>query len=363
MAFYTGGYRTAAAAAGVGSQEDVKKLQTELNTKGASVTVDGIYGPETDAAYRTFGIAAGGETEKSRLPGVSGETAEKLSQYEEGYTPPETVKQAQAAYEAAAEAKPEAFVSRYEGELEALYDSIADREPFRYDMDGDALYRQYRDAYVRQGQAAMEDTMGQAAALTGGYGSTYAESAGAQAYDRYLMGLGDILPELYGAALDRYAAEGDALQQRYDALADLRQEEYAAYRDAYDAWQDAVSMSYSTWQDALEQDRETWAEGLDYWTERAEAENEAYLDAYQNAGSGGGSGGTVSGKKTETKKEQTDKSGWGRYARALDREFTENAYGKYDLYGARKDYLAYYRDKGLITVREYEALLAGDYGA
>ena len=46
----------------------------------------------------------------------------------------------------------------------------------------------------------MKDTMGQAAALTGGYGSSYAESSAQQQYDAYLQQLGDIVPELAGKA-------------------------------------------------------------------------------------------------------------------------------------------------------------------
>jgi len=366
MAYYSGGYQSAAAAAGVGSKEEVKKLQTALNAKGARIAVDGIYGPETDAAYRTYGGTSAAEKATAQLAGVSDETEAQITKLQEGYVPSQAVKDAGAAYEAALEEKPGAFSSQYDGALQEIYDSIAGREEFAYDLDGDALYRQYRDAYVRQGKAAMEDTMGQAAALTGGYGSTYAESAGAQAYDRYLQELGGVVPELYKMALDRYEAWGDGMLQRYDMLSDLRDEEHAAYRDAYDAWKDAVEMSYSTWQDMLDREQETWADSLDYWTDRAETENEAYLAALKAAGSSGSrsSGGGTSAKKTEEQEPVViDKSDWGRYARALDREFSENAYGRFDLYPVRKQYLAQFKDKGLITVREYEGLLAGDYGA
>ena len=62
---------------------------------------------------------------------------------------------------------------------------------------------------VSEGSRAMRDTMGQAAALTGGYGSSYAQSAGQQQYALYLQKLGEAMPELYQAAYERYSAEGD----------------------------------------------------------------------------------------------------------------------------------------------------------
>ena len=56
------------------------------------------------------------------------------------------------------------------------------------------LYRQYESAYRRGGKQAMEDTMANAAALTGGYGNSYASTAGNQAYQSYLAELNQILP-------------------------------------------------------------------------------------------------------------------------------------------------------------------------
>ncbi len=53
-------------------------------------------------------------------------------------------------------------------------------------VDEVALFDQYADYYKRQGKLAMEDTIGRAAALTGGYGNSYAEVAGNQVYDSHI---------------------------------------------------------------------------------------------------------------------------------------------------------------------------------
>ena len=67
-------------------------------------------------------------------------------------------------------------------ELQLLRDEALEqylnREAFQYDLNADALYQQYQNRYQELGRNAMKDTMGQAAALTGGYGSSYAIKPG-----------------------------------------------------------------------------------------------------------------------------------------------------------------------------------------
>ena len=106
---------------------------------------------------------------------------------------------------------------------EAL-EAYMNREDFQYDVNADALYQQYKDRYMEMGRDAMEDTMGQAAALTGGYGSSYSQSVGQQAYNSYLQQLGDVVPELYQLAYDRYQDKGDQLYKTYQSWAELEQQ-------------------------------------------------------------------------------------------------------------------------------------------
>lgn len=110
-----------------------------------------------------------------------------------------------------------------DAELERLYAAITGRPAFSYDPASDPVYNSYAQSYQRRGRLAMRDTMGQAAALTGGYGSSYAQSVGQQQYDSYLQSLGEALPELYGMAWQRYNAEGDALKTAWE-LASERSE-------------------------------------------------------------------------------------------------------------------------------------------
>lgn len=110
--------------------------------------------------------------------------------------------------------------------------AIDNREKFSYDVNGDALYQQYKDQYINQGKMAMMDTMGQAAAMTGGYGNSYAQSVGQQAYQGYMQQLTDKIPELYSLALDKYNSEGQDLYNKLSAYGSLYGTEYGEHRDA-----------------------------------------------------------------------------------------------------------------------------------
>ena len=373
--YYENGYQSAARAAGAESSQAVRELQKKLNAAGASLAIDGIYGPKTDAAWKQYsGIA---QTAEAQSASGTGETAasSRLAEYQRGWQPSAETAAARDDYEKSLAAKPAAWEDPYGAELGALYDEISRREPFSWDMDGDTLYRQYRDQYAREGRRAMEDTMGTAAALTGGYGSTYAQTAGQEAYERSLSALNERIPELYGAALDRYTAEGNALADRYGMLYRQREADREIYRDAVDDWETAARLAGEKWKSLRDYDYETWSRGLDYWTERADREEElaageAAAAASGKGGSGGRSGGGTgaSGGRGKTAgggdagESVTPESRWGRYAVAIDRRFTENAYGMFDLPKSREQYLEYYRNEGLITQGEYRALLRKPYG-
>ena len=136
-------------------------------------------------------------------------------------------------------------VSSADAELDALYAALTGRQPFRYRAEEDPLYRSYADRYVQNGRMAMRDTMGSAAALTGGYGSSYGQAAGQQQYDEYLRLLSEALPELYGMAYQQYLDEGAALRERYDLSYQRREDELsrrqAAEAAAYQRERDAVA--------------------------------------------------------------------------------------------------------------------------
>lgn len=137
------------------------------------------------------------------------------------------------------------YDSKYDDQLADLYNQITQRKPFEYSTDDDMLYQQYLQKYTQQGQQAMRDTMGQAAALTGGYGSSYGQAVGQQQYDAYLQQLNDIIPALQQAALERYNAEGDRLNQQYGMLSDMDDRARAEFQMNYGINADAYERLMS----------------------------------------------------------------------------------------------------------------------
>lgn len=129
--------------------------------------------------------------------------------------------------------------TRLQEQQNAIFDKIMNMGDFKYNAESDPLYQQYRQQYMTQGRQAMRDTMGQAAALTGGYGNTYAQQAGEQAYAAYLSRLNDVLPELYGDAYNRYRNERSDLLGEYSLL---NQRSGTEYERGYNNWANRLNM-------------------------------------------------------------------------------------------------------------------------
>ena len=127
--------------------------------------------------------------------------------------------------------KPGDYQSTWADQLNDKISQILNREKFSYDLNGDAIYQQYADQYAQHGKMAMMDTMGQAQAMTGGYGNSYAQSAGQQAYQAYLQQLNEVVPELYGMALDQYNQEGQDMYNQASLMAQMEDQDYGRYRD------------------------------------------------------------------------------------------------------------------------------------
>ena len=148
------------------------------------------------------------------------------------YEKSDIAKQADAAVEQHKANKPGKMEYSKQAGLDDIWNQIMNREDFSYDLNGDALYQQYKDQYVLQGQQAMMDTMGQAQAMTGGYGNSYAQSVGQQTYQGYLQQLNDKVPELYQLALSKYNQEGQDLYNKYSMHSDMYDKEYKTHRDS-----------------------------------------------------------------------------------------------------------------------------------
>lgn len=138
-------------------------------------------------------------------------------------------------------------------------------------MSEDPLYRQYAAMYQKQGQQAMKDTMGQAAALTGGYGSSYASTAGNQAYQQYLGQMNDRAAELAALARQQYDQEGSNMRANLSALQAAESQDRqnwesdrADYYNRLSALRQGQSTEYQQYLNALD---EYWRQKNDAWNQ------------------------------------------------------------------------------------------------
>lgn len=322
--------------------ESVRDLQRQLNQSGYGLDEDGVFGNKTYDAVLDYqrknnldvdGVV-GNETWGSlgKQQAQQAAPAQQSAPAASTYTPydpssNQAYQEALAALKNAQGGTPQ-YNGTYDGQLKDLYDKIVNREKFSYDIAGDPLYQQYKDQYTLQGKMAMMDTMGQAAGLTGGYGSSYGQAVGQQQYNAYLQQLTDVIPELYKQAYAQYQDEGDALSKQYGMLGDLASDEYSKYQDAYNRWfaergyaqdnaDEAYNRGYNQWLQELNQrnaDREyemeqrQFEESVRQYNETL-AENKRQFDAQQAAAaaaraasaySGSSSGGSSGKRDTVT---------------------------------------------------------------
>ena len=324
-----------------GSRGDaVRRLQTALNSKGYSLAVDGVFADKTLAAVRDYqqrnrlqldgvvgpetwghllqGAAASpsARSQDTPLGGVSRETAERLARLEQGYVPSAEVTQARAAYERLASQGPEEYHSTFDGQLAALYEELEGRPAFRYDPTADVTYQRYAADYQRRGRAAMEDTLGRAAALSGGYDSSYAQAASQQAYARQLEELTGLVPRLEEEARRRYEQQGDTLLKRYQLLQQQENAAYGRWEDRVDLWRQTLETARKASESAESADRAAYQTALKHYADKAKAEQKASeaaakLAASQSAAqssgsskSSGGSRSSGSSKSSGSKKSQ-----------------------------------------------------------
>ncbi|NMD37599.1 MAG: hypothetical protein GYA87_02830 [Christensenellaceae bacterium] len=129
------------------------------------------------------------------------------------------------------------YNDRYKYALENALKLLLNRKAFSYNKDDDAQYKNYRAKAIREGKIAMEDTLGQAASLSGGLSNSYAVSAAQQQYNNNLNQLQNIIPQLYAKALERYKLEGEKLQGNVNNYLTLQNNDIKAFEKQLSAWQ------------------------------------------------------------------------------------------------------------------------------
>lgn len=375
---YTGGW---------GPIEDVDAAYDNLgNRKTPLISVRNDYSSPTGGGY-SYNYSSSGSY-------ANPDTAGKLAGYENSrpkYSQSQEVTDAWNKVKELEGSKPADYVSKYGDQIQALLDKILNRDPFKYDFNADPMYQMYKDRYLQQGRMAMQDTMGDAAALTGGYGNSYAATAGQQAYQSYLQGLNDRIPGLRDFAYNAWLNEGDRMRSNLSTLQGLDESDYARYRDTVGDYKDELNYYYNRFGDMSDReynrylnDASAWEKDRDYWFNKWQWEQEfnykAAMDAAAAAaaslGSGRRGGSSGKGATSPLKKKMNTGSGYVRdvsstskkklntgsgYTRASTTAWQtiENVANNQGKYAAQDAYNDYVRAGILTTSKEDKNKLRG----
>lgn len=136
--------------------------------------------------------------------------------------------------------------------------AISNRKAFSYDLADDQLFQQAKQQYQAMGKTAMADTIGQASAMTGGYGNSYATTAGAQAYNNYLQQLNNSIGDYYAMALSAYNGETDRLNGVFNAYSADRSTEANEWSNNWNVYNQLYSQYYNQYSDMLNKDMSAW---------------------------------------------------------------------------------------------------------
>lgn len=264
--------------------DEVLDLQKKLNAAGYTVDEDGIFGNQTQTALEKY------QTDKKlTVDGIAGQqTWDSFGSTEAAPEVPEVPaektgsEKAQEILDQLTATKPGPFQSQWTEQVGSLTDQVLNEKPFTYDINGDVLLQQAQDRYLQQGKMAMLDTMGEAAALTGGYGNTYGQQVGQQTYQGYLQGINDMIPEFYDRAKAAHDQESADLRDRLSLAAGMEAQDYERHQAEQDAWM--AEREYLTGRYDTER-------GFEYQKEQdkiAQDQWERQFAASQKSSSGGG---------------------------------------------------------------------------
>ena len=253
--------------------------------KDNGLAVDGIAGKNTLGSLNSIGSNNAPKSNTTNTPSTNtgtggntfttpaGNTYESFTYDDFTYDPfqgSDTLNQAWATLGQLQGNKPGEWSDPYRDQYMGYLNQYENRDPFSYDFNSDALYQQYKDQYIQQGQMAMMDTMGQVAAMTGGYGNSYAQSVGQQTYNQYLGQLNEIMPELYDRAYGIYQQEGEDMLRMYDLYRGLSDQSYNQYLGEVDNYYRELGAAsdyantlygkeYGEWSDKTKMDFDTWS--------------------------------------------------------------------------------------------------------
>ena len=345
--------------------DEVKELQQYLNKNGYNLDVDGGFGDKTLSAVRDYqqknGLTVDGIVGSNTWESLLTFTAPTLNST--SYTDTTEGNTNKTAMDTALNALNSYGSHTWENQAinDTLLGKYLNRAPFSYDLNGDALYQQYKDKYIQQGKMAMQDTIGQASAMTGGYGNSYAQSVGQQAYQNSLDNLNDIVPELYQMAYDRYNQQGQDMLNQLSVLDADYNRSYGEWETGYNVAKDKYGIASDNFYNAAnlygsELDRansisqQDWQNAMTIYNAKAQPSNTGNNGGNTNSSGNNGNNGN---NDNNDNNDNDDKEG-SYYETCLTDLKKMKATGKSNK--EAMEYLSDMQKAGYLTMSEYSSL-------
>ncbi len=169
------------------------------------------------------------------------------------------------------------FIDPYADQTAALTDFLSNDtgwDAASYDPATDAAYQSYANYYNRNGQAAANSALAQAAGNTGGIANSYAQALASAAQQSYAKQLTDVIPTLQANAQQSYnnnIANKQALLNQYTNMSNNAYGQYNTNRSFdYNTWLQNWQNAYNMYnvgnqnnQNALDRDWQTGENALD----------------------------------------------------------------------------------------------------
>ena len=260
------------------TREEQLKQQQMMQEQAAQQRAAAAAQPNTAAASQQAAAAQPVQQQATYTPGADVLEAQQQMKNAQASKPGEyqqsdAVTQAYQALQANQAAKPQSYTSKIGAQLDNILNQITNPQDFKYSFNGDELFKYYADLYTQKGKQAANDVMGQAAALTGGYGNSYGQQVANQTYDQYLLNLYDKGMDLRDRAYQQYQDKLANQYNQYNTLANADQIDYGRYRDTVGDWEnerDYLTNRYDTERNYdYNQHRDTvsdWQADRDYYT-------------------------------------------------------------------------------------------------
>lgn len=216
------------------------------------------------------------------LRGVSDRTNEQLGRYQGGYQPSEQTQNAQQRLQEVQQNKPQTYNSKYGAALDGILAQIQNPSDFKYSFDGDEMFKYYADLMTQNAKQGAANAMGQAVALTGGYGNSWASGQANQAYQQAILPLYERGMDLRDRAFQEYQYRNNNLMDQAGLLQGLDNADYGRHRDTVQDYYADVDRAQAAADSERNFDYNNYMDMLGYWQNTAGAENADYMAEQDN---------------------------------------------------------------------------------